>query len=115
MSELNELFLQGDTELFGTAAERCRLLRAPRLGHSAGSVELSAVISPAEVAWELQSPGGSTVTCDTVAVIRRCDLPQRPSPGDRLVLPSGTTYELVRVTGWTHGTTWHLDLTLRRA
>lgn len=112
-SELADIFEQGDADLFGTAGQPATLHRVQRPGLPAQHLPLTVLIAPAEVAWELTTPAGYTVTCDTVATLRRVECVQRPSPGDRLTLEDGSVYEFVRVTGWTHGTTWHADLTLR--
>lgn len=115
MSGLQEIFAEGDADLFTTAGQPVTLTRVARAGQPAEVLSVTAVIAPAEVAWELTTPSGHTVTCDTTAVIRRAECTRRPSPGDRIRLADGTTYELVRVTGWSIGTTWHADLTLRRS
>ena len=114
-SELKEIFSQGDAELFPTAGQPVTLLRVPRAGQAGEQLSLTAVIAPAEVAWELTAPSGHTVVCDSTAVIRRSECSRRPSPGDRILLEDGTTYEIIRCTGWSLGTTWHVDLSLRRS
>jgi len=114
-SELQDIFAQGAADLFPTAGQPVTLTRIARTGSAAEQLSLPAVISPTEVAWELTSPSGHTVTCDSTAVIRRADCPRRPSPGDRIQLQDGSVFEIVRSTGWSLGSTWHLDLTLIRA
>lgn len=114
-TELQDLFSQGDADLFPTAGQPVTLTRIARAGQPGEVMRVTAVIAPAEVAWELTSASGHTVICDCTAVIRRAECTRRPSPGDRLTTAAGTVFELVRVTGWSLGTTWHADLTLRRA
>ena len=114
-TELQDLFSQGDADLFTTAGQPVTLTRVARAGQPGEVLSVTAVIAPSEVAWELSSPSGHTVTCDSTAVIRRADCPRRPSPGDSIRLEDGTTYEIVRTTGWSLGSTWHADLTLRRS
>lgn len=107
MNELVQFFAQGDADLRRTAGEKAVLVR-----RDGERVALTAVISPAEVAYTMQRANGPALTCDRVAVISREDAARAPKVGDYLEA-GGQSFEVVRVTGWAYDTSWHLDLALR--
>lgn len=109
MSELEEIFSQGDAELRSTAGESAVLVRRA----SGERVRLRVVSSPAENVLELPSVTGALLLCDRTVLVSRSELTRRPQIGDRLEL-GGQVYEVLRVTGWAYDTSWHLDVALRK-
>ena len=107
-NELEEMFAMGDAELMATAGEAAVLVRRD----DGERVELVAVISPADVSYTLQRANGPMLVCDRTAVLSREAAGRAPRMGDVLETASGK-YELVKVTGWAHDTSWHVDLALR--
>lgn len=119
MNELSKFFAQGDADLRAMAGEPGELVRRAAAGGSGVAskeerVPVCVVISPAEVAYTLQRATGPQVTCDRVAVISREQAGRAPLVGDMLHA-GGEVYEIVRVTGWAYDTSWHCDLTVRKA
>lgn len=92
-----------------TAGENGELVR--RTGGE--RVRVRVVISAAAVAYTLQRATGPVVTCDREAIISRAEAGRAPLVGDTL-LAGGAVYEIVRVTGWAHDTSWHCDLAVRK-
>lgn len=110
MNELQQFFAAGDADLRAMAGEPGELVRKA----DGERVALCVVIGPAEVAYTLQRATGPQVTCDRVAVISREQAGRAPLVGDMLHA-GGEVYEIVRVTGWAYDTSWHCDLTVRKA
>ena len=108
MNELLRFFSQGDADLLAMAGEDGELVR------KAGGelVQLRVVISPLEAAYTLQRATGPVLECDRTAVISREQAGRAPVVGDMLHA-GGERYEIVRVTGWAHDSSWHVDLARR--
>lgn len=109
MSELEDIFAQGDADLRATAGESAVLVRR----FSGERVRVCAVVSAAEQILELPSVMGGLLVSDRVAHISRSELTRKPDIGDKLEV-SGQVYEVMRVTGWAYDTSWHVDIALRR-
>lgn len=109
MGELSKFFAAGDADLRRTAGEDGELVR--KLGGE--RIRVRVVISPAAVAYTLQRATGPVVTCDREAIISREQAGRAPVVGDMLHA-GGWVYEIVRVTGWAHDTSWHCDLAARK-
>lgn len=107
--ELRAIFAQGDAELRSTAGEDGVLVRRC----DGERVCVRVVVSVAEVAYQLKTATGASVTCDRVALISRDEAGRAPVVGDILEV-GDLVYELVSVTGWAYDTSWHADLTIRR-
>ena len=109
MNELLQFFAQGDADLLALAGEAGELVR------KAGGerVKLRVVISPLEMAYELQRATGPKLECDRTAIISREQAGRAPVVGDMLHA-GGVQYEIVRVTGWAHDSSWHCDLAARK-
>lgn len=108
MSELFQFFSQGDADLLAMAGEDGELVR--KVGGEL--VKLRVVISPLETAYTLQRATGPMLECDRTAIISREQAGRAPQVGDMLHA-GGAQYEIVRVTGWAHDSSWHLDLARR--
>lgn len=109
MSELLRFFAQGDADLLAMAGEDGELVR--KVGGEL--VKLRVVISPLEMAYTLQRATGPELECDRTAIISREQAGRAPVVGDMLHV-GGEKYEIVRVTGWAHDSSWHCDLALRK-
>lgn len=107
--ELRAIFAQGDAELRSTAGEDGVLVRR----RDGERVRVRVVVSAAEVAYQLRTVTGASVTCDRVALISCDEVGRAPAVGDTLEV-GVSVYELVRVTGWAFDTSWHADLSIRR-
>lgn len=108
-NELTAIFEQGDADLHALAGEPAVLVRKV----DGERVACSAVISAAEVAYELRRATGPVLTCERVAHIRREGVGRAPLVGDMLEA-GGQVYEVVRVTGWALDSSWHVDLAVRK-
>lgn len=108
MSELFQFFAQGDADLLAMAGEDGELVR--KVGGEC--VPLRVVISPLEATYTLQRATGPVVVCDRTAVMSREQAGRAPEVGDMLHA-GGERYEVVRVTGWAHDSSWHVDLARR--
>lgn len=109
MNELLQFFAQGDADLLAMAGEDGELVR--KIGGEL--VKLRVVISPLETAYTLQRATGPMLECDRTAIISREQAGRAPVVGDMLHA-GGTQYEIVRVTGWAHDSSWHCDLAARK-
>ena len=105
MSELLEIFREGDAELRATAGEDALLVR----WRSGERVRVRAVVSPAETQYALQDASGALIACDRTVLLSRSELTRKPDIGDRLEV-GGDVYRVERVTGWAFDTSWHVDV-----